>query len=55
MDQKMYQKSCDDAQCGFLVKSHNKNEVIEMIKMHAKNVHNLDVPDNEISQKVQEV
>ncbi|MDE2025653.1 MAG: DUF1059 domain-containing protein [Patescibacteria group bacterium] len=55
MDQKMYQKSCDDSTCGFVVKSKDKNEVVSMIKMHAKNVHDLDVPAEEIVPKVQEV
>jgi len=55
MDRKMYQKACDDVQCGFIVKSHDKNEVVSMIKAHAKNVHNLDAKDEEIAAKVQEV
>lgn len=55
MDQKMYQKSCDDVACGFMVKSKDKNEVVTLIKMHAKNKHNLDVPEAEIAPKVQEV
>lgn len=51
----MYQKFCDDVACGFVVKSHDKNEVVKMIKMHAKDVHNLDVPEEEIAPKVEEV
>lgn len=55
MNQKMYQKFCDDASCGFVVKSKDKHEVVSMIKIHAKNVHNLEVPEEEIAQKVQEM
>ncbi len=55
MEQKMYQKFCDDTSCGFFVKSHDKNEVVTMIKMHAQQVHNLDVPKEEIVKNVQEV
>jgi predicted small metal-binding protein len=55
MDQKMYQKYCDDAACGFVVKSHDRHEVVSMLKQHAKNVHNIDAAEEEIDKKVEEV
>lgn len=51
---KLYQKACDDVSCGFLVKSRNKNEIIAMIKMHAKNIHNIDAKDEEVMAKIME-
>ena len=39
--------TCDPA-CGFMVRSHSEKELISMVKMHAKKVHNKTVTDKEI-------
>ena len=51
MDEKMYSISCD-AECGFMVKSHDKNEVMEITRKHAKEVHKMDVSDKDLEEKI---
>jgi predicted small metal-binding protein len=38
MDAKMMQ--CD---CGFMVQSHNENEIVQMAQMHVKDMHQSDL------------
>lgn len=52
---KMYQVSCDDVACGFTIKGRDKDELVMVLKMHAKNIHNLDATDEEIQAKIKEV
>jgi predicted small metal-binding protein len=33
--------------CGFMVRSHDENEVMSMGKMHAKQAHNMDLTDEQ--------
>jgi predicted small metal-binding protein len=44
-----------DPPCGFMVKSHDEREVIELVKQHAKKVHNMDVTEKDIKSKLQSV
>ena len=39
--------TCDPA-CGFMVQSHSEKELISMVKMHAKKVHNKVVSDKDV-------
>jgi predicted small metal-binding protein len=39
--------SCDP-DCGFMVRSHDENEVIQMVKTHAKQAHNKDLTDKDV-------
>lgn len=55
MDSKMFQVSCDDMACGFVIKGRDKNELVTVLKMHAKNKHNIDATDTEILKKIVEV
>lgn len=39
--------SCDP-QCGFMVRSHDDKEIVDVVKMHAKKQHNMDVTDKDV-------
>lgn len=39
--------SCDP-DCGFMVRSHDEMEIVNIVKMHAKAHHNKDVTDDEV-------
>jgi len=39
--------ACDPS-CGFMVQSHNENELISMVKMHAKKMHNKVLSDKDV-------
>ena len=43
--------SCDPI-CGFMVRSHDTKEIIDIIKDHAKHVHNMKITDNEVKAKM---
>lgn len=47
MDKNLVMIQCDP-DCGFVIKSHNKEEVKEAAKKHAKNIHNKEVSDEEV-------
>lgn len=34
--------------CGFMVRSHDEKEIIEMARQHAKKIHKMDVTDKEL-------
>ncbi len=42
---------CDPAR-GFMVKSHDEKELIEIVRQHAKKSHNLSVTDKDIKEKM---
>jgi len=37
-----------DPKCGFLIRSHDEKEVIEIAKEHAKKSHNMTITEKEI-------
>jgi predicted small metal-binding protein len=39
-------------ECGFMVRSHNEAEVADMLKMHAKKQHNMDLSDADAKAKI---
>lgn len=39
-------------ECGFMVRSHNEAEVTEMLKMHAKKQHNMEMSDKDAMAKI---
>ncbi len=43
MDAKMVQ--CD---CGFMVQSHNENEIVKMAQMHVKETHQQDLSPRDV-------
>ena len=50
----LYEIDCDP-ECGFMVRSHEKNEVIKMGIEHMKNIHSKDVSEEEASSMVKMV
>ena len=55
-NKKMYQVSCDDTvACGFTIKGYDKNDLVQGLKFHAKQKHNIDATDEEILKKIQEI
>lgn len=36
-----------DPKCGFMVRSHDEKEIIDMVKQHAQKVHNMSVSDKD--------
>ncbi|MFN3480281.1 MAG: DUF1059 domain-containing protein [Thermodesulfovibrionales bacterium] len=47
MAEKLYSIECDP-KCGFIIKSHDKEEVIEIAKRHGKEKHKMDITDKDI-------
>jgi len=47
MEEKLMKVSCAP-ECGFSMTSHDENELIGMIKAHAKNMHNKKVTSDEV-------
>ncbi len=41
-----------DPPCGFTVKSHDEKEVIDLVRLHAKKAHNMDLADKDIRSKM---
>jgi predicted small metal-binding protein len=44
--------SCDPT-CGFQVISHDEDELINIVKMHAKNIHKDNLSDDDVKSKMQ--
>jgi len=49
-----YKKVECDPKCGFAVKSHDEKEVIEIVKQHAKNFHNMTITEEDVRAKMKE-
>ncbi len=41
-----------DPPCGFMVKSHDETEIIELVKQHAKKAHNLAISEKDVKAKM---
>lgn len=41
-----------DPPCGFMVKSHDEKEVIDLVKQHVKKIHNKDIAEKDIRSKI---
>lgn len=55
-NKKMYQVACDDTvACGYYIKGYDKNDLVEGLKFHAKQKHNLDATNEEILKKTTEL
>lgn len=54
MDQILYKIECD-SDCGFMVRSHNKDEVGKMAMGHVKEEHGKDISETEIDKMIMEV
>jgi len=51
MENELKSISCDP-DCGFMVRSHDEMETIEIAKKHAKDKHNMDVSDEDLKAKM---
>lgn len=51
---KLKRASCDPT-CGFMIQSHNEQEIISVVKMHAQKAHSMKVSDSEVRAKIQNV
>jgi predicted small metal-binding protein len=49
-----YKVTCSP-ECGFVVQSHLKDEVVAMAKEHGKKIHQLDMPNADIEKMVEAV
>lgn len=49
MAEAMKKVECDSP-CNFAVKSHDEKEMIEIVKQHAKQMHNMSISDKEVKQ-----
>jgi predicted small metal-binding protein len=38
--------------CGFMVRSHDEKEILEMAKNHAKNIHKMKISDKELKEMI---
>ncbi len=47
MAEKLKRVSCDPM-CGFMVQSHDENELVGFVKNHVKNVHSKTMSDSDI-------
>ena len=41
-----------DPSCGFLVRSHDENEVVRMAREHVKNIHHKDISEQDAQSMV---
>lgn len=39
-------------ECGFMVRSHDEKEIMEVVKKHAKNVHKTTMKDKELKEMI---
>ena len=44
--------TCDPKNCGFMVRSHNKNELISLAQNHVKKIHHKSVPTAEMKKMI---
>ncbi len=44
---------CDPV-CGFLVRSHDEKELIEIATQHAKRAHNMKVPEKDLKARIKQ-
>ena len=43
-----------DPTCGFMVRSHDEKEIIDLVTKHAKKAHNMNVTEKEIRAKIRD-
>lgn len=53
-DKKLRKVSCDPI-CGFMIQSHKEDEVLDFVKTHAKNTHNMNMTKEDIMKRMQYV
>jgi len=53
MAEKLKKIECDP-KCGFLVRSHNEKEIMEIAKRHAEKSHNLTVTEKDVKDMIKD-
>ena len=51
MNQELKQIQCDD-QCGFMVRSHDEKEVLDIARNHVKTAHKMNLTDADLRNKM---
>lgn len=51
MNQELKQIKCDDM-CGFMVRSHDEKEMLEIARNHVKNVHKMTVTEADLKGRI---
>lgn len=51
---KLMQVECEPV-CGFMIRSHDKAELMDIVKTHASNVHSMTVTEKDIKEKMKSV
>jgi predicted small metal-binding protein len=51
MAEELKKAECDPT-CGFMVRSHDEKEISEIVKLHAKKFHSMEVSDEELKEKI---
>ena len=51
MTNELKQIECDD-KCGFMVRSHDESELLNIAKTHVKTMHNMNVTDDDMKKKM---
>lgn len=41
-------------ECGFMVQSHDEDEIVDMAKMHVETAHNQTIADGDIKSQIEE-
>jgi predicted small metal-binding protein len=54
MKEELMKVSCDP-ECGFMVQSHDKKELIGIVKNHLKNMHKMKATDEDVIKKIEKV
>lgn len=53
MNQVLKQVSCDP-ECGFMIRSHDEKELTNIVKMHTKNAHNMNITDKDVQDRMKD-
>ena len=51
MAEQMKKAECDSP-CNFSVKSHDENEIVQIVKDHAKKMHDMTISDQDVKKKI---
>ncbi|MCL5432545.1 MAG: DUF1059 domain-containing protein [Patescibacteria group bacterium] len=51
MDKKLMTVECDPM-CGFMIRSHDEDEVVDTTKSHLKKIHNQEISDEEAKKQI---
>ena len=55
-NKQMFEVNCDDkVSCGYIIRGYDTHDLVDGLKHHAKQKHNLEASDEEILAKIKEV